>query len=155
MAMLASQDRYARDVPLLELTQALNETTACLGVYRTYIRNLELSPEDQAVIEQALAEAQALKPQLHPRASLSSETFFYYGIIRIFCSTARGEACVRNPLATIHRPIMAKSFETRFCMFTTRSFLSTRSAEIPGPPRHHRNYSMSWYKSDHRDGRNL
>jgi len=38
MAMLASQDRYARDVPLLELTQALNETTACLGVYRTYIR---------------------------------------------------------------------------------------------------------------------
>jgi (1->4)-alpha-D-glucan 1-alpha-D-glucosylmutase len=65
LALLASQDRYARDLPLMELTQALNETTAGLSAYRTYIRNLEVSPEDRAVIELAVAKAQGIRPELH------------------------------------------------------------------------------------------
>jgi len=154
MAMLASQDRYARDVPLLELTQALNETTACLGVYRTYIRNLELSPEDQAVIEQALAEHSA-QAQLIPRASLSSETFFYYGITA--SSPAQREARLAFVSAGNNSP--APSWPNRFedtFLYVLQPLVSLN--EVGGDPRPSAaspELFHELYKSDHRDGRNL
>src|SRR5436305_11367810 len=46
LALLADKDRYARDLSRSDLMQALFETTAHLRVYRTYIRNLEVSRED-------------------------------------------------------------------------------------------------------------
>ena len=46
--MLARNDRYAREIPRLELNQALIEVTAQLSVYRTYISNLEVADRRQA-----------------------------------------------------------------------------------------------------------
>jgi (1->4)-alpha-D-glucan 1-alpha-D-glucosylmutase len=66
LELLAADDRYARDLPLPELTQALIETTAHLRVYRTYARNLDPAPRDQARIEQALEDARSRRPQLNP-----------------------------------------------------------------------------------------
>jgi (1->4)-alpha-D-glucan 1-alpha-D-glucosylmutase len=53
LGRLAAKDRFARDVPLSELRQALMEVTACLPVYRTYIRNFEVSKPDRKYIEAA------------------------------------------------------------------------------------------------------
>ena len=58
LGKLAARDRYARDVPLSEYVQALTEVTACLPVYRTYIRGLQVSERDRNYIEEALEEAQ-------------------------------------------------------------------------------------------------
>ena len=57
--MLARGDRYAREIPRLELNQALIEVTAQLSVYRTYISNLEVADEDRRRIEHAIERARA------------------------------------------------------------------------------------------------
>jgi (1->4)-alpha-D-glucan 1-alpha-D-glucosylmutase len=54
LGRLAAQDWRARDVPLSDLTAALVETTACLHVYRTYIRSVDVSRSDRATIKQTL-----------------------------------------------------------------------------------------------------
>jgi (1->4)-alpha-D-glucan 1-alpha-D-glucosylmutase len=46
--------------------QALFETTAHVRVYRTYIRNLEVAPEDAQIIEEAIEEARTRKFYLQP-----------------------------------------------------------------------------------------
>jgi (1->4)-alpha-D-glucan 1-alpha-D-glucosylmutase len=50
LAKLASQDRHARDIPLPELVRGFVELTACLPVYRTYIRNFSISTRDRAYL---------------------------------------------------------------------------------------------------------
>jgi (1->4)-alpha-D-glucan 1-alpha-D-glucosylmutase len=59
---LAEQDRHARDLSPKELVEALVEVTACLPVYRTYIRDFTVSPQDRRHIEQAIAEAARRNP---------------------------------------------------------------------------------------------
>ncbi len=54
LARLAAQNRRARDLPLYELVQLLIEVTACLPIYRTYVRELEVSPRDRAYIARTL-----------------------------------------------------------------------------------------------------
>lgn len=61
LSLLATKDRYARDLSRTDLTQALFETTAHVPVYRTYTRNLEVSREDAKVIAQAIEQACARK----------------------------------------------------------------------------------------------
>ena len=63
---LAGQDRYARDLSRRELTDALREVTACLSVYRTYIRNLDVPEDARQYIGAALEIARARKPRLNP-----------------------------------------------------------------------------------------
>jgi (1->4)-alpha-D-glucan 1-alpha-D-glucosylmutase len=64
LGLLALQDRYAREIPRDELTRTLVETTACLPVYRTYLRDFEVSPIDRKFIEFALGEAERRNPHL-------------------------------------------------------------------------------------------
>lgn len=54
---LAARDLLARDVPMTELLDALVETTACLPIYRTYIRNTSVGDQDRNYITKALAMA--------------------------------------------------------------------------------------------------
>ena len=63
---LAGQDRYAKDLSRRELTDALREVTACLSVYRTYIRNLDVPEDARQYIGAALEIACARKPRLNP-----------------------------------------------------------------------------------------
>src|SRR5437763_1200082 len=56
LSALALADRNARDFAPAELLIALTEVTACMRVYRTYIRNGGVSAEDRAAIEAAIAE---------------------------------------------------------------------------------------------------
>ena len=57
LGRLADADRNARDFAPTEMLAALTEVTACMPVYRTYVRESGLSDEDRAVITIAVAEA--------------------------------------------------------------------------------------------------
>ncbi|HWQ55364.1 MAG TPA: malto-oligosyltrehalose synthase [Bryobacteraceae bacterium] len=54
LGRLAAHDRQARDVPLSELKDALIEVTACLPVYRTYVREFDISEADRGYIERTI-----------------------------------------------------------------------------------------------------
>ncbi len=68
LSVLAERDRYARELPRHQLTLALLEVTACLEVYRTYIRSFELADDDRRFIKSALERAQGREPSLNPLA---------------------------------------------------------------------------------------
>ena len=57
LSTLAIADRNARDFAPSELLAALVEITACMPVYRTYIRADEVSEWDRSIIERAVSEA--------------------------------------------------------------------------------------------------
>ncbi|HEV2137092.1 MAG TPA: malto-oligosyltrehalose synthase [Terracidiphilus sp.] len=54
LGRLAAQDPKARDVPLSQIIAAMVEITACLRVYRTYIRSFDVSRTDRSTLEQTL-----------------------------------------------------------------------------------------------------
>lgn len=62
LGRLAEQDRHGRDISLSGLEQALVEVTACLPVYRTYIRDLAVPERERRIIEGAVAEAKRRLP---------------------------------------------------------------------------------------------
>ncbi|HTC61328.1 MAG TPA: malto-oligosyltrehalose synthase [Candidatus Saccharimonadales bacterium] len=64
LADLAAHDRYARDILRPELMDALIEVTACISVYRTYIRNLDAPDSAKLMIERAIEEAGRRRPRL-------------------------------------------------------------------------------------------
>jgi (1->4)-alpha-D-glucan 1-alpha-D-glucosylmutase len=64
LGVLSQNDRYGRDLPQMELSQALIETTACLSVYRTYIRSAEVPAEAKREINRAVDAARLRNPRL-------------------------------------------------------------------------------------------
>ncbi len=68
LGLLADEERTARDIPHSALTKSLFEVTACLPVYRTYIRSYEVSERDRAYLDQAVAEARNRNPWLNQAA---------------------------------------------------------------------------------------
>lgn len=67
LRLLADQDRQARDVSRHDLLKALMEVTACLPIYRTYIREFEVSIADRRILEETLDRVQLRNPQLNPQ----------------------------------------------------------------------------------------
>jgi (1->4)-alpha-D-glucan 1-alpha-D-glucosylmutase len=57
LAELAAQDRYARELSRGQLIDALIEVTACLSIYRTYIRNMDVPDHATEYIEDAVKTA--------------------------------------------------------------------------------------------------
>ena len=66
LAELAAQDRYARELNREQLIDALIEVTACLPIYRTYIRNMDVPAHATKYIEEALTGARSRAPNLDP-----------------------------------------------------------------------------------------
>jgi (1->4)-alpha-D-glucan 1-alpha-D-glucosylmutase len=64
LGVLSQSDRYARDFSRVELAQALIEVTACLEVYRTYIRSMAVPAEATRRIAAAVNAARARNPRL-------------------------------------------------------------------------------------------
>ncbi|MFN7999315.1 MAG: malto-oligosyltrehalose synthase, partial [Bryobacteraceae bacterium] len=59
LARLAARHREARDIPLSEVLNAFVEVTACLPIYRTYIRDFDIDARDRAYIERTLKKARS------------------------------------------------------------------------------------------------
>jgi (1->4)-alpha-D-glucan 1-alpha-D-glucosylmutase len=60
--MLAEQDRHGQDISYRALVQALEEVTACLPIYRTYIRSYQVTGRERRYLEAAIAEAVRRNP---------------------------------------------------------------------------------------------
>jgi (1->4)-alpha-D-glucan 1-alpha-D-glucosylmutase len=67
LAALAVCDRNARDFSPSELSNALLEVTACMPVYRTYVREVPVSDDDRKSIDHALDEARRRATTVDPR----------------------------------------------------------------------------------------
>ncbi len=67
LAQLAVADRNARDLAPSELLCALSELTACMPVYRTYIRDAQVSASDRQYVLRASAEARRRAPNVDAR----------------------------------------------------------------------------------------
>ena len=67
LAHLAVADRNARDLAPSELLNALIEVTACMPVYRTYVREGRVSETDRGFILQASAEARRRAEKIDAR----------------------------------------------------------------------------------------
>ena len=65
LGVLSQRDRYARDLPRMELEQALIEIAACFPVYRTYVRSWN-STESNARHRSRRGCARPQKPRLDP-----------------------------------------------------------------------------------------
>ena len=61
---LSERNRHSRDFTLNSLAFALREIIACFPVYRTYIRETEVTDRDQTVIETAVARAKDKNPAI-------------------------------------------------------------------------------------------
>ncbi len=67
LASLAVCDRNARDFAPSEIITALIEVTACMPVYRTYIREGRVTGEDRGYIEHAVSEARRRAANIESR----------------------------------------------------------------------------------------
>jgi|HigsolmetaAR201D_1030396.scaffolds.fasta_scaffold04320_2 malto-oligosyltrehalose synthase len=112
LGLLAEQDRHARDLSPQELRQALMEITACLPVYRTYIRTFEVSDHDRKYLARAFAEARGRNPDITP------EVFdFVESILMLRFSLYATDEMKERALRFVMRwqqltgPVMAKGLE--------------------------------------------
>ena len=65
LAYLAHQNSRIANLSPEALTKAITEVTACLTIYRTYVRTLTVSPQDKLRLERATAEAQRRNPEIN------------------------------------------------------------------------------------------
>ena len=61
---IAEGNRRSRDFTLDSLRDTLTEVIACFPVYRTYVDEHGWTPEDRAVVEQAIARARRRNPAM-------------------------------------------------------------------------------------------
>jgi (1->4)-alpha-D-glucan 1-alpha-D-glucosylmutase len=112
LAELAGKDRYARNIPRLELIEGLTEVTASMPVYRTYVRSLDMPPSAKVTIEEALRGAQERRPQLS-QASVD----FLRDVLTLASPAHIGAEQREERLGFVMRwqqftgPIVAKGFE--------------------------------------------
>lgn len=112
LRLLAEQDRYARDFPLSDLTQTLIETTACLPVYRTYLRDFDILPAELRYVEGAVHAARRRNPRLNPDCY-----DFLEGVLSLREKSHLSSGQREARLSFVMRwqqfsgPIMAKGFE--------------------------------------------
>jgi (1->4)-alpha-D-glucan 1-alpha-D-glucosylmutase len=133
LEMLASNSRYERDLPVGELTQALLETTAHLPVYRTYIRNLDVAPQDEARIERAITQARAHRPQLNPQAfDFLQDVLLVRTCPHLLPGQREDRLAFTMRWQQFTGPIMAKAFEDTF-LYIYNPLISLN--EVGGDPR--------------------
>jgi (1->4)-alpha-D-glucan 1-alpha-D-glucosylmutase len=131
--MLARGDRYAREIPRLELNQALIEVTAQLSVYRTYISNLEVAPDDKRRIEQAVERARVKAPQVNaPAFDFCRDVLLLLNRPHLLPGQREARLAFVMRWQQFTGPIMAKAFEDTF-LYVFNPLVSLN--EVGGEPR--------------------
>jgi (1->4)-alpha-D-glucan 1-alpha-D-glucosylmutase len=133
LGLLAANDRYARDVSRSQLSAALIETTAQLAVYRTYIRNLEISPQDSECISNAMRLALARKPELDPAAfEFVRDVLLLHNLPHVLSEQREARLLFVMRWQQFTGPIMAKAFEDTF-LYIYNPLISLN--DVGGDPR--------------------
>jgi (1->4)-alpha-D-glucan 1-alpha-D-glucosylmutase len=133
LGKLAAQNRRARDLPLYELEQLLIEVTACLPVYRTYMRDSRVSPRDRAFLNRALEIARSRTP----RSNVSDAAFAYLHRVLFLDPPFYGQGREAEFLRFVMRwqqftgPVMAKGLEDT-AFYVHNSLVSMN--EVGGDP---------------------
>lgn len=133
LGRLAAQDRQARDVPLSELMDALVEVTACLPVYRTYVRDFEITGRDRHYLKQTLE----LAHRRTPESPISSQAFQFLRSVLLLEAPAYAQDLRPEFLSFVMRwqkftgPVMAKGLEDT--AFYVHQALISRN-EVGGDP---------------------
>jgi (1->4)-alpha-D-glucan 1-alpha-D-glucosylmutase len=144
LSLLADKDRYARELSRNDLTNALIETTACLPVYRTYIRNLEVAAEDARVIEHAIKNAQARKFYLQgPNFSFVRDVLLLKNHAHLLPDQREARLTFVMRWQQFTGPIMAKAFEDIF-LYVYHPLASLN--EVGGDPRPSAAQSADFFK---------
>ncbi len=129
---ISEQDRRSRDFTLRSLIEAIREVIACFPVYRTYIRDSEVSERDRRYIELAVARAKRKNPAVN-------ESIFHFLrdiLLLEYPGHADEVAKVRqrrfvSRFQQVTSPIMAKAVEdTAFYIFNRLVSLN----EVGGDP---------------------
>lgn len=109
---ISERNRHTRDFTLNSLTKALVEVIAFFSVYRTYIRNEEITEGDRLNIEHAVANARRNNP------AMSNSIFnFIRDVLLLRCPAGSDEEDMRLRLDFAMRfqqlsgPVMAKGVE--------------------------------------------
>ncbi len=133
LGKLAARDLRARDLRLDELMRALVEVTACLPVYRTYIRSLEVNQRDRACLESTLAIARRRIQE----ERVSTAAFDFLRRVLLLEPPRHAESQKRDWLRFVMRwqqfsgPVMAKGLEDT-ALYTHNSLLTLN--EVGGDP---------------------
>jgi (1->4)-alpha-D-glucan 1-alpha-D-glucosylmutase len=61
---IGESNRKSRDFTLDSLRDVITEVVACFPVYRTYVNEQGWTPEDRAIVEQAIARARRRNPAM-------------------------------------------------------------------------------------------
>jgi (1->4)-alpha-D-glucan 1-alpha-D-glucosylmutase len=117
LGALAARHRQARDIRMSELNDALVEVTACLPVYRTYIHEFAISPEDRRVIARTIA----LARRRTSREEVSDPAFEFLRSVLLLDPPSYLEERKQEWLDFVMRwqqftgPVMAKGLEDTTC----------------------------------------
>ncbi|MCC6264295.1 MAG: malto-oligosyltrehalose synthase [Bryobacterales bacterium] len=133
LGQLAAQDRRARDIPLSEIRRILVEATACLPVYRTYLRGFAVEQRDRDLIEATLSLARARTR----RDAVSDAAFEFMGRVLLVEPPYYAREHRAQWLAVVMRwqqfsgPVMAKGLEDS-AFYSYNALLSLN--EVGGDP---------------------
>ncbi len=131
--MLARGDRYAREIPRLELNQVLLEVTAQMSVYRTYISNLDVTADDRHRIEHAIDRARLKAPQLsHQAFDFCRDVLLLLNRPHLLPGQREARLAFVMRWQQFTGPIMAKAFEDTF-LYVFNPLISLN--EVGGDPR--------------------
>ena len=112
LAELASQDRYARELSRGQLIEALIEVTACLSVYRTYIRNMEIPEHATKYIGEALHEARQRAAHLNSACfDFLEETLLLQNLPHVLPDQREARLAFVTRWQQFTGPIVAKGME--------------------------------------------
>ena len=119
LGRLAAKDRFARDLLLESLVQAMVEVVACLPIYRTYVHDFRVSPRDRRFLEQALDAAE------HTSGESGAEAFAFLRRVLLldiphYIENRREWVEFVMSWQQFTGPVMAKGFEDTACYVYNR-----------------------------------
>jgi (1->4)-alpha-D-glucan 1-alpha-D-glucosylmutase len=133
LGQLAAQDRRARDIPLSEIRRILVEVTACLPVYRTYLRGFAIDQRDRDLIVATLSLARARTS----KENVSDAAFEFMGRVLLLEPPYYAREHRAQWLSVVMRwqqfsgPVMAKGLEDS-AFYSYNALLSLN--EVGGDP---------------------
>jgi len=125
--------RYARDVPLRRVTQALNRNY-CMSRRISDLHSKPRVVQKTSGIEQALAKHSAQAATSSPELRFIRDVFLLSNT-RICSQHSRGKACVRNRWQQSPAPSWPNRSRTVFVCFTTARFSQRGRRRSPALPR--------------------
>ena len=134
LTRLARADRYGRDLAGSKLKEALTEITACLPVYRTYIRDFTVAQADRRYIESAVREAFCRRPAVRTAGTFLRRILLLEFPVWLTPKQKRRWLHFVMRWQQFTGPVMAKGFEDTALYVYNRLISGNEVGGNPGAP---------------------